>query len=47
MTAKTLPAETHCFLVPTLTPTHKTEVASYTAYWLLQTAFHNLSPPSE
>ena len=46
-TAKTLPADTHLFTVPTLTPTYRTGIASYTAYLLLQTVFPSLPPPNE
>ena len=47
MTAMTLPVGTHFFTVPTLTPTYRTGIASYTAYSILQTMFPSLPPPSE
>ena len=47
MTAMTLPAGTHLFTVPTLTPTYRTGIASYSANSLLQSVFPSFPPPSE
>ena len=47
ITAKTLSADIHLITVLTLTPTHKTGVASYAVYSVLPTVFSSLPPHIE